>query len=473
MVQRHVLPLVKQAKGGDPNAAFALGRIYLEGNAGLARNPATAYEWLRRAADGGVEDAVTLIAESIPAAAVADVLTALPIFEQAAAAGCRNAQRVMGQWLLTGACGDKDPARARSMIRMAAEAGDVGSQVRLACMYQAGDGGEVDAEQARYWFERSARAGSLAAQHALAEDCWKRGDPAASEWLAGLARRGDVQACYRYGVMLLSLGRTAEAVHWLEKAAVSAHPEAQLAYGRLFAAPGGRAKNGVPHNYKKAASWLAKAAQAGNAQAAFELHRLYSSPAFSLRDPESARHHLELAARGGHLEAQYILGIAVLRRDTEPDKEAAGVGWLARAAKGGHRGAQAKLQEVCDSAPRAENPGRRAAIARLMQVDVALAIRLELANVLGLKLVEALCLDPVKADRGECLVVDVREIVRSARRRLVLIENDEQRALIDRAKRLSTAGGALFRDLRGDLRSRERSFRYICRSVGIDPALWR
>jgi hypothetical protein len=107
-----------------------------------------------------------------------------------------------------------------------------------------------------------------------------------------------------------------------------------------------------------------------------------------------------------------------------------------------------------------------------MQVDVALAIRLELANVLGLKLVEALCLDPVKADRGECLAVDVREIVRSARRRLVLIESEEQRALIDRAKRLVTAGGALFRDLRGDLRSRERSFRYICRSVGIDPALW-
>ena len=168
MVQRHVLPLVKQAKGGDPNAAFALGRIYLEGTAGLARNPATAYEWLRRAADAGVDDAAALIAESIPAAAVVDVHTAVPIFERAAAAGCRNAQRVMGQWLLTGACGDKDPVRARSMIKMAAAAGDIGSQVRLACMYQTGDGGEIDPEQARYWFEQSARAGSLAAQHALA-----------------------------------------------------------------------------------------------------------------------------------------------------------------------------------------------------------------------------------------------------------------------------------------------------------------
>jgi TPR repeat protein len=471
MVQRHVLPLVKQARGGDPNAAFALGQIYLKGNAGLARNPATAYEWLRRAADGGVEDAVTLIAESIPAAAVGDARAALPIFERAAAAGCRNAQRVMGQWLLTGACGDKDPVRARLLIKMAAEAGDVGSQVRLACMYRAGDGGEIDAEQARYWFEQSARAGSLAAQHALAEDCWKRGDPAAIDWLAELAQRGDVQACHRYGVMLLSLNRTPEAVRWLEKAAVRGQPEAQLAYGRLFAAPGGRAKNGVPHNYKKAAFWLAKAAQAGNGQAAFDLHRLYSSAAFSLRDPESARRYLELAARGGHLEAQYLLGITVLRRD-EPNKEVAGVGWLARAAKGGHRGAQAKLREVCDSAPRGENPERRAAVARLMPVDVALAVRLELGDVLGLKLVEALCLDPVRADHGECLVVDVREAVRSARRRLVLIENDEQRALIDRAKRLFTAGGALFRDLRGDLRTRERSFRYICRSVGIDPALW-
>jgi TPR repeat protein len=472
MVQRHVLPLVRQARSGDAKAAYALGRIYLEGGAGLARNPSTAYEWLRRAADGGVEGAVALIAESIPAAAVADAHTALPIFERAAATGCRNAQRVMAQWLLTGACGDKDPVRARSMIRMAAEAGDVGSQVRLACMYQAGDGGEIDAEQARYWFEQSARAGSLAARHALAEDCWKRGDPAAIDWLAELAGRGDVQACHRYGVMLLSLNRTAEAAQWLEKAAVRGHPEAQLAYGRLFAAPGGRAKNGVPHNYKKAASWLAKSAQAGNAQAAFDLHRLYSSPAFSLRDPESARRYLELAARGGHLEAQYLLGITVLRRDTEPDKEAAGVGWLAHAAKGGHKGAQARLEQLCDAAPRTENPERRAAVARLMQVDVALAIRLELANVLGLKLVEALCLDPVKADRGECLAVDIREIVRSARRRLVLIENDEQRALIDRAKRLFTAGGALFRDLRGDPRTRERSFRYICRSVGIDPGLW-
>jgi integrase len=61
-----------------------------------------------------------------------------------------------------------------------------------------------------------------------------------------------------------------------------------------------------------------------------------------------------------------------------------------------------------------------------------LAARLELALAFGLSRAEALLLDVRNADRGHCLVVDIRASYGRSRRRLVPVETAQERQLLDR-----------------------------------------
>jgi integrase len=65
-----------------------------------------------------------------------------------------------------------------------------------------------------------------------------------------------------------------------------------------------------------------------------------------------------------------------------------------------------------------------------------LAARLELALAFGLSRAEALLLDVRNADRGHCLVVDIRASYGRSRRRLVPVETAQERQLLDRIVRL-------------------------------------
>jgi integrase len=65
-----------------------------------------------------------------------------------------------------------------------------------------------------------------------------------------------------------------------------------------------------------------------------------------------------------------------------------------------------------------------------------LAARLELALAFGLSRAEALLLDVRHADRGHCLVIDIRASYGRSRRRLVTVESAQERQLLDRIGRL-------------------------------------
>ena len=57
--------LVDAAEGGDPDAAFELGQVYLNGKHGLAPDALSAAVWFRRAAENGHRGAMTALAEAL------------------------------------------------------------------------------------------------------------------------------------------------------------------------------------------------------------------------------------------------------------------------------------------------------------------------------------------------------------------------------------------------------------------------
>lgn len=472
LADRVALPIIREARSGNPAAQLALGRVYLEGRDGLRRDETTACYWLQKAAANGVSEAARLIGAEISEASVTDPASAAPHYEQASRRGVTNASLTLADWILAGIVEPGSGTMALDLILQAAQQGDRRAQLRLAMFYQhGGDLVPPDERQAMRWFERAAEQGSLAAQMALADHLWKNGDPKAATWLEALAPRGDPETCFRYGSVLLAGGRSSEGISWLQRAADHGHPGAQLAYGLLHATSRDGKVENIPHSYKKAAYWLEKASRQGLARASYELSRLYALRSFSLRDSAMARRYLERAAEQGHAPAQYLTGIAYWRLRVEPDADVVAVTWLVRASRQGHDAAARLLDTIC-AVPRVPSQNvlhtQLAAIRAAAKFNLALSTRLELAQAFGLERHEMLLLRPADADRGECVLIDVRAGLRSAHRRIVPILDASARAVLDRAIRLLDSGCPHPGDFQGNIRKRQGVFDAALQKLGID-----
>ena len=205
--------------------------------------------------------------------------------------------------------------------------------------------------------------------------------------------------------------------------------------GRRIAGDG--AGNGGAANFKKAVRWLQQAGEQGLAEAWYALSRIYVKPEFSQRNVIEAQKYLERAAEMGYRDAQLECGNAAWRARRENEgNDVRAVFWLQKAAAQGCAKAAAMLDKI---APR-EGGGWRDLAALLDGRDLSeyplLAARLELALAFGLSRAEALLLDLKHADRGHCLVVDIRASYGRSRRRLVPVETAQERQLLDRVMRL-------------------------------------
>jgi len=205
--------------------------------------------------------------------------------------------------------------------------------------------------------------------------------------------------------------------------------------GRRIA--GDSAGNGGAANFKKAVRWLQQAGEQGLAEAWYALSRIYVKPEFSQRNVVEAQKYLERAAEMGYRDAQLECGNAAWRARRENEgNDVRAVFWLQKAAAQGCAKAAAMLDKI---APR-EGGGWRDLAALLDGRDLSeyplLAARLELALAFGLSRAEALLLDLKHADRGHCLVVDIRASYGRSRRRLVPVETAQERQLLDRVMRL-------------------------------------
>jgi TPR repeat protein len=435
----------------------------------LARqSPESVTCWYERAYDGGLARAGLVYAQLVldsEHAASGQRAKALRALEDAGRGGFPEAQ-----WLLAREHGAAVPSRPgtsglgmSALEPAAAHRFDAAAPAGRAPATGAPAAGAPDRAGQR-WLRRAADNGVPPAQFALLEHEWAAGNwqayfdralPLARSLAHSEVAQG--RACARLApdeVTLLSrcarLVDEDKAVHdvdadelhaFWELAAAEQDRHAQFALGLWCARmridgrriPGGHGAA----NFKKAVRWLMQAGEQGLAEAWYALSRIYVKPEFSQRNVHEAQKYLERAAEMGYRDAQLECGNAAWRARRENESnDVRAVFWLQKAAAQGCAKAAAMLRKIAPRTPGAwKELGAVLAVRDLSDYPL-LAARLELALAFGLSRAEALLLDVRNADRGHCLVVDIRASYGRSRRRLVPLETAQERQLLDHIVRL-------------------------------------
>ncbi len=452
------------------------------GSAGLPRSLPTALHWLDRAALQGCAPAWELIGNHVPLElARQSPASVLQWYERAWRAGVPRAGLVYAQLALGPRClaapAGVDAADVIQALEAAAQAGFPEAQWMLAQQHADDPAPASRTEPVRSHaadatspahsivprLQRAADGSMTEARFTLIEQAWET-----QQWPLYLARslplvRSLLDAAQKLGraaprlapgevsmvsrcARLLSDGVSAgahggsgpEEVHRLwQLAAAEQDAHAQLALGLWWARMGidGRRDETFAGaaNFKKAIRWLEQAGEQGLAQAWFALSRVYMKPEFSQRNIADAQGYLERAAGMGYREAQFECGnLAWRARRDHTGKDVLAVFWLQKAAAQDCLQAAAMLDKI---APRYDgalftDTGALGTRRDLSHTQPLLAARLALAALFQLTRAEALLLDVRGADRGHCLVVDIRASYGRSKRRLVQI-NPVQRQRFD------------------------------------------
>jgi TPR repeat protein len=338
MATREELAVIKAARAGESRAQLALGRRYLNGGSGLPRSKGTAFYWLRRAAQQGVDDAWMIIGRNITYDQVKELSSpqeAAIWYEKAFEAGVPQAGIIFARLVLehTEQFDSNAHARAIAALSLLASRDDHEAQWLLAQQMQRHGQPMVPGLPASAVEERlvreAARAGIEQAQYALLDKAWNQGQGEAfargavvlvkrlmernSAALAQLDKDGDatglVQLNAEEATLLLRYGQwqaraakpeLSQLMRLFELAAEAGDVEARLELG-LLCAKIDRAGNRVfmeqgLANFKKALHWLQLAGEGGSTQAWHALARIYSRSIYSQRNLQVAQQYLEKAA---------------------------------------------------------------------------------------------------------------------------------------------------------------------------------
>ncbi len=507
MATKEQIAHIRNARAGKTSSQLILGKYYLFGGAGLARNPTSALYWLHRAALRHSEEAWRLIGEHIPfdtAVAAPDPEQLCAWYERASEVGIAHAGLVWVKLLLANPAypaGQPLPRKAMAALEQAASTGVVeaqwllAQQLKKAATARTPPGTPPLLQDALEWATRAAANGVRQAQRALAERAWEAGDADAFlQWSAplvaalandGAGRAGVRPALSEQDITLLSRHAQAlfdarrhhagEIERYWELAAQAGDRHARFALGLWYAnmdEDGERlpwlARNG---HYRKAIQWLTLAGEQGLAKAWYALYRIYMRPNTGLTEHSvaDAERCLERAAERGHAAAQLELGKRCWRnRRAKADNDVRAAYWLQRAAAQADGEAAALLPSI---AARATPAAWAVAALAHCSREVAntypfLAARIRLAAVFGLSLPEALLLDLNAADRGHCLVVDIGSMHARSKRRLVLIESGEQRLELTRLARRFAQVDCGAHGPEGNYRQRQYLFRKLFPDAG-------
>lgn len=486
MATREEITFLREARAGTVSAQLILGKYYLFGGAGLKRNETSALYWLHRAASRNEQEAWLMIGSQIPfevAARAPDPSRFCIWYEKAFDAGVVQAALVWARLLLAqreGAAQQALPPKALAALEKAAESGLVEAQWLLAQQLKsrgpsaatpASAPAAPDSSQAPHkavdqealeWATRAAANGVLQAQRALADRAWSMRDyPAFLHWALPVARvladrgAGPASAGFLAQKDAVFLSRCAreclrtgdfdphELERFWELAAKAGDRDAGFALGLRFAnmneqgeRSAGPSRNS---NYRKAIHWLSLAAEQGVAAAWYALYRIFMRPntGLSQHSLADAQRYLERAAESGHRAAQLELGRAFWRtRRRALDNDVHAAYWLRKAAAQGADEAAAALAGIATCAAPASwaRQARRQMTQDALSTYPFLAARLELAALFGLSLPESLLLDINAANRGHCLLVDIRKLNARSKRRLILVESAEERLALDRIR---------------------------------------
>ncbi|WP_296945563.1 hypothetical protein [uncultured Massilia sp.] len=513
MANREELAVIRGARAGRAEFQLALGRLYLFGSAGLPRSLPTALHWLDRAARQGCAEAWELIGNHIPLDLARQSPQPVRLwYERAYDNGLRRAGLVYAQLVLDT---DQDASvaaergKALRALEDAAHAGFPEAQWLLARTHgapAAAEGGRPAATvtvpaaspAGRRWLREAADSGMEPAQFAQLQHDWDSGRrdaylaralPLARAVAGSEAAHGRAAARLAPDEVLL-LSRcaqllaadpaghevdAAELLRFWELAAAEQDRHAQFALGLWSARmrvdgkriPGG----GGAANFKKAVRWLTLAGEQGLAEAWYALSRIYIKPEFSQRNVAEAQKYLERAAGMGYRDAQLECGNAAWRaRRENENNDVRALFWLQRAAAQGCPQAAAAVRKIAPRSPGAWMPLDTLLAGRDLSAHPLLAARLELAQVFGLSRAEALLLDVHGADRGHCLVVDIRASYGRSRRRLLPVETAQERQVLDRVRALFDAIDGGPGGPEGNYRQRLYRLRSLLPEAGADDA---
>lgn len=241
----------------DAPAQYALGLRYYKGD-GMAKQPAEAVKWYRRAADHGYAKAQNSLGvcyhqgKGVPQ----DAVKAVKWYRQAADQGFALAQANLGICYATGAGVAKNPVASITWYRKAAAQGCASALVNLGNAYCDGNGVTRDYAEAVMCYRQAAKQGDAAGQHGLGL-CYYRGEG---------VKKDD-----------------AEAIRWYRKAAAQGHAKAQNCLGDCYAKGEGVAKNPA-----EAVAWWRLAAAQGELAAQASLAGHDRSPATAWSTPPAA-----------------------------------------------------------------------------------------------------------------------------------------------------------------------------------------
>ncbi|MDP6517429.1 MAG: tetratricopeptide repeat protein [Alphaproteobacteria bacterium] len=252
-------------EGGTPDQQFQVANRFFEGF-GVARDPAEAAKWFRRAAEQGHAEAQYILGsmsfrgQGVPQ----DHAEAVKWYRRAAEQGEARAQTNLGFMYELGQGVPRDHAEAVKWYRLAAEQGTARAQTNLARMYAKGQGVPQDYAEAAKWYQRAAEQGNARAQTNLGRIYAKgQGVPRdyaeAAKWYRRAAEQGDATAQTNLGLRYEKGQGVAqdhvEAVKWYRRAAEQGNARAQTKLGRMYAEG-----QGVPRDGVQAYKWFDLAA---------------------------------------------------------------------------------------------------------------------------------------------------------------------------------------------------------------------
>lgn len=504
MATREELAVIKAARAGESRAQLALGRRYLNGGSGLPRSKGTAFYWLRRAAQQGVDDAWMIIGRNITYEQVKDLSPpreAAVWYEKAFEAGVPQAGLIFARLVLehTDQFDSNAHARAIAALSLLASRDDHQAQWLLAQQMQRHGqpvvpGAASSAVEERL-MQEAARAGIEQAQYALLDKAWQqdqgqtfaRGAQPLVERLlerngaalgqlekdadaASLVQlnRDEATLLLRYGQWLARAAQPdlPELMRLFELAALAGEVEARLELGLLCAKIDRQGQRvfmdqGLA-NFKKALHWLVLAGEGGCAPAWHALARIYSRSIYSQRNLQVAQQYLEKAAEAGLVEAQVELAHILWRnRRDDPLHDVKALYWWQQAAARADADARSALCafQAAEDAQDWAVQARAQLTDKLRNSSPFLSARIELAAMFGLSKPEALLIDIKQADYGHCLVVDICAHHARSKRRLIAVHSEAQRAAINRVSRLFGDVDCGFSGPEGNYRQRQYRLR--------------
>ena len=281
-----VRTLRSEAEAGSAVAMCNLGRMYDQGQGGLAKDEVEGMKWYRKAADSGSSWAMRCIGVNYAygsGGVSRNELEAIQWYRKAAAAGDSHAMAQLGKYCEEGRGGvEKDEVEAAKWYQKAADAGNASAMSTLGTLYEKGGGGKIKNDvEALKWYRDSAAGGDalgmfkLGAMHDEGRGGLPNDSVEAASWYRKAADGGIAEAMCRVGWMYRNgfgglAEDEAEALRWYRKAAAANNATAMFNLGFMHENGAG----GLAQSRKEAIAWYERADCLGNEDAKKALARL-------------------------------------------------------------------------------------------------------------------------------------------------------------------------------------------------------